>query len=350
MPDRSIVIDGSQGEGGGQVLRTAVSLAAALGREVTVTSIRAGRPKPGLAAQHVAAVRAAAAVCDADVAGDEIASTEVTFRPGPLRPGSYRFDIGTAGSTTLVLQTVIPALMLADDDSEVTVSGGTHNPLAPCFEYLRDVFAVLASTMNLQAYFVMERPGFFPAGGGKVAMQIRGVEGRDNLEPLRLGSRGELRYVEGLSGVGAKLPAHVGDRQARTALQLLARAGHRATFEEAVWETASPGTVVFLRAAYSRAVAGFFCLGQRGRPAEQVARDAVEQLLGFIDSPGVVDPFAADQLLTLAALCPYQSTFVTQRATGHLRTNAAVVRLLTGREVVIEEGPGPAATVTVAGE
>jgi len=139
-----IVIDGSQGEGGGQILRTAVGLSAALARPVKVTGVRAGRQRPGLRPQHLVAVRAAAAVCNGQLDGAEIGSMEITLRPGDVRAGQYRFDIGTAGSAMLLLQTILPALLLADGDSDVHVTGGTHNPLAPCFEYVRDVFGVLA--------------------------------------------------------------------------------------------------------------------------------------------------------------------------------------------------------------
>lgn len=343
-----IVIDGSQGEGGGQILRTSVGLAAALGKAVRVTGIRAGRQKPGLRPQHLSAVRAAAAVADADLSGAEIGSTDVTFRPGPVRVGRYRFDIGTAGSSALVLQTIIPAMMLADGESDVTVTGGTHNPLAPCFEYLRDVFGLLASAANLQIYLEMVRAGFYPRGGGEIHMQVRGIGSPDNVEPLRLGSRGELRYIEGLSAASHSLPGHIIERQTAQVLGRLAAAGRRGTVEQAVWQSDSPGTVVFLRAVFAKTVAGVFALGARGKRAERVADEAVEDLLDFLDSPGVVDAHAADQLITLAALCPAASRFVAERLTDHLKTNADVIRQITGRNITLEPGEDEAATVTVA--
>ncbi len=347
MSEAAISIDGAQGEGGGQILRTTVGLAAALRKDIRITNIRSGRPKPGLGHQHLAAVRAAAAVCGGELDGDELGSTELTFRPGPIRPGDYRFQVGTAGSTVLVLQTVIPALMLARGGSTVTVTGGTHNPFAPCFEYLRDVFSLLGSAANLQAYFEMERAGFYPAGGGRVRMDIRGVDSAANVAPLGLLQRGELKYIEGVSAVSSGLPAHIGERQGRQVLSQLAKAGRTGSIEQSVWDTDSPGTALFMRAVFTRSVAGFSALGKRGKRAESVADEAVLPLLEFLDSPGAVDAHAGDQLLTIAALCPQESRFLTARITDHLLTNAAVIRQLTGRDVTIDAPAGRSGTVVI---
>ena len=348
MADRLFVIDGSQGEGGGQILRTSVALAAALGLDVSIVNIRAKRPRPGLAQQHLAAVRAAAAVCQGELSGDQLGSTELTFRAGRVQAGTHRLEIPTAGSTVLVLQTIIPALALSMGDSQVTVGGGTHNPFAPCFEYLRDVFSVLASATGLQMYFEMARPGFYPAGGGEITMRIRGTGGPEDLKPLRYASRGELRYIEGVSGAARSLPAHVVERQAQQALGRLAAVGHQASVEQAVWESKSPGSVVFLRAVFTRSVAGFFSLGKRGKPAERVADEAADALLAFLDSDGAVDAHAADQLLAMSALCPGESRLRTERVTSHLLTVADVVRQLTGRDVRVEGEIDEPALVTVA--
>ncbi len=347
MTDQVIVIDGSQGEGGGQILRTCVGLSAAMGIPVRITAIRAGRDRPGLRPQHLAAVRAAEAVCNAQVTGAELGSQELMFIPGQPQAGQFRFDIGTAGSGTLVLQTVIPALLMADGDSDVTVTGGTHNPLAPCFEYLRDVYAVLASAANAQIYMEMARAGFYPSGGGEIRMQVQGLGDFDALGPFRMTDRGELRHIEGISAASYSLAAHIIDRQTQQALGRLAKADHRATIEQAVWETFSPGTVVFIRAVFAKSVAGFFALGSRAKSAEQVADDSVESLLAFMESPGTVDAHAADQLLTIAALCPDESRYLAERPTDHLHTNAQVIRELTGREIDITPAEGGSALVTV---
>jgi len=344
---RIIVIDGSQGEGGGQILRTSIGLSAAMGIPVRITTIRAGRQRPGLRPQHLAAVRAAAAVCDGQVEGAELGSREVTFIPGRPQAGRFRFDIGTAGSATLVLQTIIPALLLADGNSDVTVTGGTHNPLAPCFEYLRDVYAVLASAANAQIYLEMIKAGFYPSGGGEVRMQLQGLGEPDAIMPFQLTNRGKLRHIEGRSAASYSLAAHIIDRQSQQALGRLAKAEHRGSIEQAVWETFSPGTVLFLRAVFGKTIAGFFALGARAKTAEQVADECVDDLLAFIESSAAIDAHAADQLLTIAALCPQQSRYVAERPTDHLRTNAEVIRKITGRQIDIKPAEGGTALVIV---
>lgn len=347
MTEQIIVIDGSQGEGGGQILRTCVGLSAAMGIPVRITAIRAGRDRPGLRPQHLAAVRAAASVCAGQITGAELGSQQLTFIPGEPKAGQFRFDIGTAGSATLVLQTIIPALLMTDGDSDVTVTGGTHNPLAPCFEYLRDVYAVLASAANAQVYLEMARAGFYPSGGGEIRMQVRGLGDYEGLAPFRLTDRGPLRHIEGISAASYSLAAHIIDRQTQQALGRLAKADHRATVEQAVWETFSPGTIVFLRAVFAKSVAGFFALGSRAKSAEQVADESVDGLLAFMDSPGTVDAHAADQLLTIAALCPDESRYIAERPTDHLHTNAQVIRELTGRQIDITDSEGETALVIV---
>ncbi len=347
VTDRIIVIDGSQGEGGGQILRTSVGLAAAMGIPVRVTSIRAGRQRPGLRPQHLAAVRAAAAVCAGQVNGARLGSQDISFIPGEPRAGQYRFDIGTAGSGTLVLQTVIPALLLADGNSDVTVTGGTHNPLAPCFEYLRDVYAVLASAANARMHIEMIRAGFYPGGGGEMRMRLQGLGDPNGLTPLRLGDRGKLMRITGCSAASYSLAAHIIDRQTQRALGRLSKARRHGEIDKAVWETFSPGTVLFLRAVFAKTVAGFFTLGVRSKSAEQVADECVDNLLAFLDSPCAVDAHAADQLLTIAALCPGESRYVAERPTEHLRTNARVIRQITGRRIDIEPDAQGCAAVTV---
>ena len=347
LGDDAVTIDGGAGEGGGQILRTSVGLAAAVwgrpgqpGRSLRIVNIRANRPKPGLQAQHLAAVRAAAAVCGGTLAGDCLGSRELHFRPHGPRAGRYRFDVGTAGSSCLVLQTVLPALLAADGESAVTVTGGTHNPMAPCFEYLRDVFATLAEAAGASLALVLGRPGFYPAGGGEARAIVRGLGDPARLTGVRMLSRGELRQVEALSAVSAGLFDDIARRQAEQVARRLEALGVRHTVEPARWHTASPGAVVFVRAVFSRSVAGFFALGERGLRAEKVADQAVDQLLEMLSAGGAVDPHAADQLITLLALSPEASELTTTCVTPHLLTNAQVIRQVLGREVLVEGDPG----------
>jgi len=342
-----LTIDGSQGEAGGQVLRTAVGLSAAMPRPVRVVNIRAGRQQPGLRPQHLAAVRAAAATCNAELRGAELGSTDITFRPERPHAGRYRFDIGTAGSGPLVLQTVLPALVLAEGDSDVTISGGTHNPLAPCFEYFRDVFALLAGAANVQTYAELVRAGFYPTGGGEIRLQVRGMGSAEYVEGVSLVDRGELREIEGLSAASSSLPGHIVERQSSRAVERLEAAGLPTRVERATWQTFSPGTVVFLRAVFTKTVSGAFALGARAKPAERVADEAVDEMLAFLDSPGVVDTHAGDQLLPILALSPHPSRYVVQRSSEHLRTNAAVVRAMTGRQIDLDPRGDASAVVTI---
>jgi len=348
MSGFDVEIDGSQGEGGGQILRTAVGLCAALGKTVHVRAIRAHRPQPGLRPQHRVAMRAAAEICDGKLRGDEVNSTDLTFEPGLVKAGNYRFDIGTAGSTTLVLQTILPALMLADGDSDVIVTGGTHNPMAPSFEYLRDVFGALITACNVQAYFEMDRAGFYPVGGGRIHLHVVGLGEKGNLDPFRVTARGRLNRIEGLSAGSDDLPTHIVERQAGAAELFLGRAGYQVEMERAAWPTHSPGTTVFVRAAFAKSVAGCLSLGKLGKPAERVAEEAVRGLLHFLDTDAAVDEHAADQLVTIAALCPRESVFTTEKVTNHLLTNAQIVRQVTGREVTVEGEEGKPGKVMVA--
>ncbi len=333
-------IDGSSGEGGGQILRTSLGLASALwgdrGKGLRIVNIRANRPRPGLRPQHLAAVAAAAAVTNAQVQGDQLNSGTLTFIPGPPRAGRYRFDVGTAGSAMLVFQTIVPALLVADGDSEVVVSGGTHNPMAPCFEYVRDVIVTLAEGIGASIGLELLQAGFYPVGGGQVRCRVRGLGGREHLAGLRMLSRGELRYVEGLSAATTSLPAHIVERQAAQATGRLREAGIRGSVEQASLQAPSPGTVVFLRAVSARSVAGFFALGRKGISAEKVADEAADELVAFLDADGALDPHAADQLVTVLALSHELSELTTTRITHHLLTNVEVIRRLTGRAVRVE--------------
>jgi RNA 3'-terminal phosphate cyclase (ATP) len=337
-----IEIDGSHGEGGGQILRTALALSCITGAPFRLVNIRKGRPRPGLQAQHVAAVRAARAVCDARVTGEAIGSADLLFHPGPIRGGDLALDVGTAGSVTLVLQTVIPALLFAAMPSRVRVTGGTHVPWSPSFPYLAEVFAPALAGLGCQVSCDIERHGFYPAGGGAVSVRIHPAAA---LRPLTVTEGGCLVRVRGTSGVG-KLPVSIAERQRDAAIALLrSQLGKSVPIEIETRAVTSPtpGTYLFLRADSRNWTAGFCALGAPGKRAETVGEEAARALLSHAAGRAPVDPHLADQLVPYLSVAGGTSEIATSRVTRHLLTNLWTVRqfLPVTYEVTGKEGePG----------
>lgn len=315
-------IDGSHEEGGGQLLRTSLSLSALLQEPFRINNIRANRPKPGLQAQHLTAVNAAAAVSRAAVEGNEIGSQSLSFAPRGVFPGDYSFDIPTAGSALLVLQTILPPLLFAPSPSRLSISGGTHVPWSPCFEYVEQVFAPAMKKMGAEFSLSLQRPGFYPAGGGKITAEINPAK---PLNPFSLQARGSLKEISGVS-VASSLPIAIAERQKTSALKQLARLPCQKSIEAKTLGSASPGTYVFLSAEYENIRAGFFSLGARGKPAEAVGKEAAEALLKFDSSSASVDAHLADQLLLYCALAGGESRFTAEQITPHLTSNVAVIK------------------------
>jgi RNA 3'-terminal phosphate cyclase (ATP) len=328
-----ITIDGSYGEGGGQVLRTSLALAAITGKPLHVYNIRAGRPKPGLQAQHLTSVRAAAEICGAQVEGDQLNSQSLVFRPQyPPQAGEYVFDVtearrgGSAGATTLVLQTVLLPLALAASDvggeSCLTLRGGTHAPFSPPFPYIRHVFLPTLWKMGLRAEVELNRYGWYPAGGGEMTVKIRA---NGKLAPIVLTERGELRKVWGTAAV-SNLPSHIAQRMANRTVNVLKDAGITPRIEAAHVEATGPGVGIFLFAEYEHSVAGFSAYGRKGLPSEQVADMACDDLLAYHRSTAAADPHLADQLVLPAVLAAARgpSCWTTGRVTQHLLTNVWV--------------------------
>ncbi len=321
MSDHSepIRLDGSQGEGGGQILRTALALAAVTGRGVQLENIRARRKNPGLARQHLCAVQAVAQVCRAQVRGAELRSQWLEFIPDRPAAGEYRFDIGTAGSTTLVLQTVLPPLLMAQGASLVEISGGTHNPMAPPFEFLKETFApALARTVG-RLELELLRPGFYPAGGGRIRARIEPTApgpGIQWTEPVR--PRVVLAQV-----LLARLPRHIAARElAVLRRELKLEEGQQ---EILARDDAGPGNAVLVHVQAGPVREVFAGFGQRGKPAPRVAAEVVRQVQRFLQAGVPVGPHLADQLLLPLALLG-RGAFLTVRPTPHTRTNADVIR------------------------
>lgn len=321
-------IDGSHGEGGGQILRTAVSLAAVTGRAVHVDRIRAGRPHPGMAAQHLTAVRAVAAVCDARLDGDELNSQSLLFEPRtPPRAGDYFSDVaearlgGSAGSVSLVLQALLPPLALAAGTSRLRIQGGTHMAWSPPFDYLRDVWAPAMGRLGIRVSITLDAWGWFPLGRGAVAAEIAGGA---PIGAMALDDPGALLRVTGRA-VAANLPAHIPQRMAMRAESLLREAGVAAQVRPERVRAASAGAGIFLTAEYENCAAGFSVLGRIGMPSEAVAEEAVAALLDHRASGAAFDSHLADQVLVPLALAGAPSRFTTERASRHLDTNAWVI-------------------------
>jgi RNA 3'-terminal phosphate cyclase (ATP) len=341
--DHLVHIDGALGEGGGQVLRTALSLALITGSPIEIINIRARRAKPGLRPQHLRAVEAAATVAHAQVEGNRIGSEALRFIPGEVAAGQYHFDIGTAGATSLVLQTLYLPLAMAPRPSAVRVTGGTHVPLSPCFHYLDLNWRWHLARAGIALTLTLERAGFYPPGGGIVRAAIEPAAG---VRALRLERRGALRALRGISA-SARLPEHVAERQRAQALARLAERDLHARIEMLHLEAPSPGSMLLLLAEFEGTRACYFALGERGKPAERVADEAVDAMLGFLESDGAVDTYLADQLLLPLALAQGASRMGTARITEHLRTNAAVIRQFLPVEVEIGGALDEAGTVHI---
>lgn len=325
-----LTIDGSYGEGGGQILRSTLTLSVITGRPVRIENIRAGRKKPGLAAQHLTAVKAAAMLCDAVVQGAELGSQTLEFTPRcPARPGHYSLDVaearegGSAGAVMLVLQTILLPLALVDGHSEVRLYGGTHVSTSPSFDYVHDVWLPTLADMGLSAELTLVRSGWYPVGKGEVRLRVQG-DSRRHLRALRLRERGALLRVQGRALV-ANLPSHIPERMANRARTLLAESGIAANIEVANLKAACPGAGLFLAAHYDHCLAGFTVLGERGKPAERVAEEACAELLRHRESGAALEPHLADQILLPAALCQDDSVFGVERVSLHLTTHAWVV-------------------------
>jgi RNA 3'-terminal phosphate cyclase (ATP) len=323
-----IAIDGAEGEGGGQVLRTALALSLVTGARFRIDRIRAGRQRPGLLRQHLTAVRAAAAVGRAEVTGDEIGSQALSFAPRGIEPGRHRFAVGTAGSATLVLQTVLPALCSAGGPSELELAGGTHNPAAPPFDFLARCYLPLVSRMGPAASAELGRAGFYPRGGGRFEVRVTPAP----LCPLELTERGRMRRPRAAARV-AGLPRHIAEREAATLSAELAWARDAIAVEE-LDPTWGPGNVLVVELesdALTEVVTGF---GEKGVRAEEVARRAARETRRYLRAGVPVGLHLADQLLLLLAVTSGGS-FETLAPTLHTRTQMALIpRFL---PVVIDE-------------
>jgi RNA 3'-terminal phosphate cyclase (ATP) len=330
-------IDGSIGEGGGQILRSALALSLCTGEAVQIKNIRARREKPGLRPQHLAAVRAAAEVGRADLVGAEIGSRDLSFTPRTITPGQYTFDIGTAGSTSLVLQTVLPALLTLSAPSSLDIIGGTHNPQAPTYDFIAKAYLPIITRMGPRICTELVRPGFYPKGGGLIRVRI---EPCPSLARLQLEMRGALKKLRA-EVLLAQLPVHIADRETSILESGLPQMTEPVVVRRAD-DSFSPGNVVTVYCQSEHVTEAFTACGERGVRAERVAKQVVAATQAYLDSNVPVGPLLADQLLVPLALAGTGS-FVTTAPSSHTLTNLAVIEQMLGPRLIcarIHDGHG----------
>jgi RNA 3'-terminal phosphate cyclase (ATP) len=344
MSKSTIEIDGSQGEGGGQVLRTSLALSLITGKAFHLRKIRAGRAKPGLQAQHLMSVQAAARIGSAFVRGASLQSVDLVFEPGPVNPGKYHFKIGTAGATSLVLHTVYLPLALAGGESDVTIEGGTHVKASPCFHFLVRSWAHYLKTLGVVVELQMERVGFYPRGGGAIHARIASAQ---RVQPFR-GATTLTTNKATIITLCAGLPPHVADRMAQVATQRLRDWDFETETRHETWP-GGPGCMIGIELPTVPAPTFLFALGERGKPAEAVAREAIDQVAEYLKpDPLGIDEHSADQLLLPLALADGPSEFRGAAISSHLLTNIDVIRHFLDRKIECDGIEGRAGLVRVA--
>lgn len=335
-----IEIDGAEGEGGGQVVRNACALSLVTGAPVRITNVRARRSKPGLMRQHVTAIEAACAIGSATCEGLVVGSSDLTFRPGRVTAGDYRFSVGTAGSTGLVLQTVLMPLLLADGPSRLVLEGGTHNMLAPPFEFIDRCFLPIVRRMGGQVEARLIRHGFYPRGGGRIEVDIT----PGPLQPIECMARGEGLGVSACA-LFAGLPISIAERE----IAMVRKAfdwSERECFMRELPVDQGPGNILLLEARFEHVteiVSGFARLGVT---AERVARTAIGRMRGYLACDAFAGPYLADQMLLPMALAG-GGAFTTVKPSEHARTAATVIERFIGRRIRFEQQAGGAHAVTI---
>ncbi|MHB1422875.1 MAG: RNA 3'-terminal phosphate cyclase [Gemmataceae bacterium] len=343
MSNAILELDGSFGEGGGQILRTSLSLSLLTGRAFHLRNVRAGRPKPGLQPQHLMSVRAAATIGQAQTRGASLSSSDLVFEPGEVRAGKYRFDVGTAGATGLVLHTLyLPLALRGESPSELTLIGGTHVLASPCFHFLDITWRRYLELCGLRVRLRMNRPGFYPRGGGAVEAII---EPCPQLHGIRLDKR-ERVSASGFSAV-AGLDASIARRQARRAASRLRQYGLEAELREETWP-GGPGTVLAVELDTAPVPTLFFAVGARGKPAERVADEAVDRVIAYLKAgDALVDSHSGDQLVLPLSLAEGPSEYRVAEVTRHLTTNIAVIRRFLNRDIICEGAEREAGVVRI---
>lgn len=331
-----IHIDGSHGEGGGQIVRSSLALSLVTGQPVMIENIRAGRQKPGLMRQHLTAVNAAARIGNAEVIGAEMGARTLTFAPQQIVPGDYHFSIGTAGSTTLVLQTILPALLIAEGPSTVTLEGGTHNQWAPPFDFLQRAFLPLINRMGPKVSVELERHGFYPAGGGRFTVSI---EPSSKLNGFDLLERGELKSRSAIALV-SNLPRHIAQRETDAILHKMNWNANCARIDEVTAH--GPGNVVYTMLAYEHVTEIITGFGRVGASAENIAKEVIRDTRNYLKSSVPVGEYLADQIMLPLGISAWQTgshqrggSFRTMPLSRHSTTHIELLRQILGIEISV---------------
>ena len=327
-----LTLDGSVGEGEGQILRTSLGLSVVTGQPFRVHSIRARRSRPGLMRQHLCAVRAAAEVSGATLSGDEIGSRELIFQPGPARSGTYHFAIGSAGSATLVLQTVLPALLLAEGTSTLVLEGGTHNSMAPPWDSIDRAFFPLVRRLGAQVSGALHSYGFYPAGGGKIDVTI---EGGAKLGELVLRDRGKIVETQ-LRAMISQIPGIVGVKEVEAFCSAVPWWDRAKSRPEVIRRSPGPGNAMVADIVCENVTEVFTVFGERGVPSETVAENLAKEVQRHVDADVPIGEHLADQILLPMAL-GRGGAYRTVALTDHTRTQAEVIRMFLGTKIRFTE-------------
>ncbi|MDI6643650.1 MAG: RNA 3'-terminal phosphate cyclase [Methanobacteriaceae archaeon] len=336
-----IAIDGSYGEGGGAIIRTATALSALTGKPIHITNIRANRPKKGLAPQHLTAIKALSSLTSASCSGLKLGSREIYFKPGPISGGNYHIDIKTAGSTTLVLQSLMIPSMFADSTVNLVIKGGTDVKWSPTFDYLKNVTLPFLRVLGYMARIDLIKRGFYPRGGGIIKAKINPIK---RLKPINL-TKLEISGFNGISHC-SKLPCHVATRQAQKATEILEKKGYPVEIDvQCIDNSISPGSAIVLWTRGNYPLGGSD-IGEPGKRAETVAKNAADELLDQISKNSPLDKYMGDQIIPYMAITG-RSSIKTAELTKHTVTNIYVAEKIMDKKFKVEGKIGEPAIISI---
>ncbi|MEK7871972.1 MAG: RNA 3'-terminal phosphate cyclase [Nitrospirota bacterium] len=345
--EQTLKIDGRYGEGGGQILRSALALSSITKRPIEIHNIRKGRKNPGLQPQHLTSVLAAQKITSADISGAELGSQNLRFLPNGIKGGIYSLDVsekkGSAGSVTLVLQTILLPLSLASRGSTIGIIGGTHVPWSPPFHYLDHIFLPVIKRIGLDLRLGLERWGFYPRGGGRVQAEVSPAR---SFSAIDFRERGGLKRIWGISAT-SNLPRSIAERQRDQAVTILRVRGFVSQIDIVEAPSIGQGTFLIIVAEFENSIAGFSSLGQRGKRAEEVGKEAACAFLDFYQSGAAIDPYLADQLLPYLAIAKGESIITTSRISRHLLTNIWVIEQFMPVKFIVEGSEGEKGMIRV---